>query len=68
MIIYDVATKFLDTLNISSAQHRLPDLWYDIYYFVQLGEVFTIKGNKNTDTHTPRFHIAIIYIGDFNNV
>ena len=67
MIIYNVAKKVLDAINISSAQHRWPDLWYYNYYFVQLGEAFTIKGNKYTDTHTTRFHIAIMYIGDFKN-
>ena len=67
MIIYDVATNVLDRINISSAQHRWHDLWHYIYCFVQLGEAFTIKAKKTTDTHTPRFHIAIMYIVDFNN-
>ena len=51
MIIYDVATKALDTTNISSAQHRWPDHWLYIYYFVQSGEAFTKEGNKNKHAH-----------------
>ena len=37
-----------------SAQHRWLDLWHYIYCFVQLGEAFTVEGNKHTHacTHT----------------
>ena len=50
MIVYDMATKVLDTV-ISSAQHRWPNLWHYICYFVQLGEVFTVEENKHIHTH-----------------
>ena len=46
MIVYDVATKVLDTA-ISSAQHRSSDLWHYIC-FVQSGEAFTVEGNTHT--------------------
>ena len=50
MIVYDVATKLLDTRDISSARHRWPDLWHYIYCFVQLGEAFMVEGNKHKHT------------------
>ena len=37
--------------NISSVQHRWPDLCHYIYCFVQSGKVFTVKGNIHTHTH-----------------
>ena len=51
MIVYDVATKVLDTV-ISSAQHGWPNLWHYICCFVQLGEAFTVEENKHMHTHT----------------
>ena len=36
---------------ISSAQHRWPDLWYNIYCFVQSRETFTVEGNTHTHAH-----------------
>ena len=38
--------------NISSVQHRWPDLCHYIYCFVQSGKVFTVKGNKHTHART----------------
>ena len=50
MIVYDVATKVLDTEM--SPQHTIADLnlWHCIYCFVQSGEAFMAKGNKHART------------------
>ena len=49
MIVYDVATKFLEREIF--LQHTIADLtWYYIYCFVQSGEAFTVKENKHTHT------------------
>ena len=50
MIIYDVAIKVLGTEIFP--RHTIADLnlWYYIYYFVQSGEAFTVKGKKHTYT------------------
>ena len=52
IIVYDVATKVLDTEIFP--HHTVADLnlWHYIYCFVQSGEAFTVKGNKHADTHT----------------
>ena len=52
MIVYDVGMKVLDTGSFCSAQHRWPDLWDYIYFFIQSGEAFTVEGNKHIHTHT----------------
>ena len=46
MIVYDVATKVLDT-----AQHRWPDLWHYVYCFVTVRRSL-YGGRKYTHTHT----------------
>ena len=48
MIVYDVATKELDSEIFP--QHIITDLnlWHYIYCFVQSGKAFTVKGNKHT--------------------
>ena len=33
---------------ISSARHRWPDLWRDIYFLFQSGDVSTVEGNTHT--------------------
>ena len=50
MIVYDVATKVLDTEKFP--QYTIADLYSSIYCFVQSGEIFTVKGNTHTRTHT----------------
>ena len=53
MIVYDVATKLLDTEICP--QHNISNLISGktvIYCFVQSGEAFTVKGSKHTRTHT----------------
>ena len=47
MIVYDVATKKLDTNSFP--QHTIADLISGI--IVQSGEAFTVEGNKHTHTH-----------------
>ena len=52
MIVYEVATKLIDTEIFH--QYNIADLnfWHYIYCFVQSGEAFTEKGNKHTNRHT----------------
>ena len=45
--------KYSWNKNISSAQHRWPDLWHYIYCFVCSGETFTVK---EINTHTMHFN------------
>ena len=51
-IVYDMATKVLDTEIFP--QHTNTDLnvWRYIHCFVQSGKAFTVKENKNTHTHS----------------
>ena len=48
MIVYDVATKVLDTELFP--QHTIADVNSGIYCFVQSGEAFTLKENKHART------------------
>ena len=38
--------------KFSAPYHRWPELYHYIYYFVQPGEAFTVKGNNHTHTKT----------------
>ena len=69
MIVFDVATKVLDTEIFP--QHTIADLnlWHYIHCFVQSEKVFTMKENKHTHarththTHTHSSSSSIFNIG-----
>ena len=53
MIVYDRATKVLDTEIFPQDTIADLNLWHYIYCFVKSGEAFTVKGET---THTHMFH------------
>ena len=63
MIVFDVATKVLDTEIFP--QHTVADLnlWHYIHCFVQSEKVFTMKENKHTHARThAHTHTAAVYL------
>ena len=63
MIVYDVATKELDSEIFP--QHIITDLnlWHYIYCFVQSGKAFTVKGNKHTHASAKFQTCRCLHIG-----
>ena len=51
MMVYDVATKVLDTEIFPQHTIVYLNLWHYIYGFVRSPESFMVKGNEHTHTH-----------------